>query len=183
MYDDRKKEVVRAPDAEWVKRDAGKHFLITEWGARRAEKWAWGIAFALKGSTSEIPLEVARLGMVGVGIRLLNVVLKADTPYASIEPFMDQLVDECVQIVRDPSTIEKTTGLPFATKMLEGDVSEIATLQWLRSEVIRVHTNFSVLDSLSALLSLMTSERPSEEPSTTETSPLSSEEPSRSTPA
>lgn len=183
MYDDRKQEVVPAPKTPWIGRDAGKVFLITEWGARRAEKWAWGMTFALKGSTSEIPLDVARLGMVGVGIRLLNVILKADAPYAAIEPFMDQLIDECVKIIRDPSAIDKMTGRPIASPLIDGDVAEIATLQWLRSEVVRVHTNFSVFDSLSALLSLMKSGTQSEEPSTTLTSPPSSEEPSRSTPA
>lgn len=183
MFDDRKREIVPAPAAPWIGRDAGKTFLITEWGARRAEKWAWGIAFALKGTSSEIPLETARLGMVGVGIRLLNAVLKADTDYRAIEPFMDELIDECVRIIRDPKAIDKTTGLPVALPLLDGEIAEIATLQWLRSEVIRVHTNFSVLDSLSALLSLMTSETPSEERSTTETSPRSSDESSPQTPA
>lgn len=183
MYDDRKREIVPAPSAPWVGRDAGKTFLITEWSARRAEKWAWGMTFALKGSTSEIPLDVARLGMVGVGIRLLNVVLKADAPYAAIEPFMDQLIDECVQIVRDPKAVDKATGRPVATPLLEGEIAEIATLQWLRSEVVRVHTNFSVFDALSELLSLVKSGTPSEEPSTTPTSRPSSGEPSPSTPA
>lgn len=183
MFDDRKREIVPAPSSSWIGRDAGKTFLITEWSARRAEKWAWGITFALKGSMSEIPLEVARLGMVGVGIRLLNVVLRADVQYGAIEPYMDQLIDECVTIIRDPKAIDKTTGLPVATPILDGEVAEVATLSWLRSEVIRVHTNFSVLDSLSGLLSLMTSGTSNEEPSTTETSPPSSGEPSPSTPA
>jgi len=183
MYDDRRKEVVRAPATPWIGRDAGKHFLISEWGAKRAEAWAWGMVFALKGSTSEIPLDVARLGMVGVGIRLLNTVLKADVDYARISPFMNELIDECVQIVRDPSSTDKATGLPVASSLLDGDIAEIATRQWLRSEVIRVHTNFSVFDALSALLSQVKSWTPSEEPSTTQTSPPSSEESSPSTPA
>lgn len=183
MYSDRKREIVPAPQTAWIGRDAGKTFLISEWSARRAEKWAWGMTFALKGTTSEIPLEVARLGVVGVGIRLLNVVLKADAPYSAIEPFMDQLIDECVTMIRDPSAIDKATGLPVATPLLDGDVAEMATLQWLRSEVIRVHTNFSVFDALSGLLSLMKSETPSEERSTIPTSPPSSGEPSPSTPA
>lgn len=183
MFDDRKREIVPAPSSSWIGRDAGKTFLITEWSARRAEKWAWGMTFALKGTTSEIPLEVAQLGMVGVGIRLLNVVLKADAPYAAIEPFMDQLIDECVQMVRDPKAIDKATGMPIATQLLDGDIAEIATLQWLRSEVVRVHTNFSVFDALSALLSLMKSSTPSEEQSTIPTSPRSSGESSPLTPA
>lgn len=183
MFADRKQEIVPIPnDAPWRGRDAGKVFLITEWGAKRAERWAWGMVFALKGTSSEIPLDVARLGMVGVGIRLLNTVLKAGVRYEEIAPYMDELIDECVKIVRDPSAIDKTTGIPVASPLLEGDISEIATRQWLRSEVVRVHTNFSVFDALSALLSQIKSWQPSEEPSTTPTSPPSSGEPSPPTP-
>src|SRR5207253_9774349 len=101
----------------------------------------------------------------------------------AIEPYMDQLIDECVTIIRDPKAIDKTTGLPVATPILAGEVAEVATLSWLRSEVVRVHTNFSVLDSLSGLLSLMTSATSNEEPSTTERAPPSSAEPSPSSPA
>jgi hypothetical protein len=182
MFDDRKTETIPVPKTAWAGRDAGKLFQISEWSARRAEKWAWGMAFALKGTSGEIPLDVARLGMIGVGIRLINTVLKADVDYERISPYFDQLVDECVRIVRDPKALDAATGRPVSSPLLDGDVAEIATLQWLRSEVVRLHTNFSVFDSLSALLSLMTSSISSEEPSTTSTSPPSSGGPSPSTP-
>lgn len=148
---DRKTEYVTVP--EWGKRDAGKVFKITEWGARRAETWAWGIAFALKGTSGEIPDDIARLGMAGVGIRLINTVLKADVNYSALKPFFDELIDECVLIVRDPSNRDRMTQQPVATALMPDDFAEIPTLQWMRSEVIRVHTNFSVLDSLFAFLS------------------------------
>lgn len=178
MFEDRKRELVPAPDAPWIGRDRGKNFVITEWGAKRAERWAWGMCFALKGSTSEIPTDVARLGMVGVGIALINTVLKADVDYAKIEPYMNELIDECVGIARDMKNIDKQTGLPFATPLLEGDIAEMATRQWLRSEVIRVHTNFSMFDALSALLAQMRLWKPSGEQSTTQTSRQLSGEPS-----
>jgi hypothetical protein len=136
-----------------LRRDAGKMFRVKEWPARRAEKWAWGMVFALKGSSGQIPDDVARLGMVGVGIRLLNTVLGAPVQYAEIEPYMDELIDECVTIVRDPTNRDKATGGYIASAHNESDFLEVGTLQWLRSEVIRVHTNFSVIDALSALLS------------------------------
>jgi hypothetical protein len=183
MFNDRRVELVATPAAPWIGRDANKAFLITEWSAKRAEKWAWGMVFALKGTSSEIPLDVARLGMAGVGIRLINTILKADTDYSKIEPFMNELIDECVKIVRDPTVSDKATGHPVASPLLDGDIAEIATRQWLRSEVIRVHTNFSVFDALSELLSQVRSWTPSEAPSTTQTSPPSSGEPSPSTPA
>lgn len=146
----RKSEVVVVPT--WGKRDAGKHFKITEWPARRAEQWAWGMVFALKGTSGEIPDDIARLGIAGVGIRLVNTLLKADVNYSAIQPFFDELIDECVMIVRDPTNRDRATGEVIATPLMPDDFAEVPTLQWLRSEVIRVHTNFSVIDSLFALL-------------------------------
>lgn len=185
MIDDRRKEVVSPPaGAGWAGRDAGKTFLIQEWYADRAERWAWGMFFALKGTGSQIPLDVARLGMVAVGVRVINTVLAADVDYSKIDPFMSQLIDECVTIVRDRSVIDKATGLPAATPLLQGDISEMATRTWLRSEVIRLHTNFSVFDSLSGLVDqIRTWMPPSTEISeTTSTSPPSLDESSPSTP-
>lgn len=152
---DRKVEYVKVP--EWGRRDAGKVFQITEWPARRAETWAWGMVFALKGTSGEIPDDVARLGMVGVGIKLVNTVLKADVDFARVKPFYDELIDECVLIVRDPANRDRATGAPIATGLLDGDFAEVPTLQWLRSEVVRVHTNFSVVDSLFEFLSAVRS--------------------------
>lgn len=169
---DRRSFVAPVPDASWTGRDAGKNFLITEWPSRRAERWAWGMAFALKGTTAEIPEDVARLGMVGVGIRLLNSLLAASVDYSKVQPLLDEMIDECVQVVLDPKNMDTATGLPVATPLRADSVSEVPTLQWLRSEVIRAHTNFSVADFLSALLDQMRSWRPPNgERSTTETSP------------
>lgn len=167
MSGDRKVEFVTVPD--WGKRDAGKVFKITEWGARRAETWAWGMVFALKGTSGEIPDDVARLGMVGVGIRLINTVLKADVNYPALKPYFDELIDECVLIVRDPTNRDRISQEPIATALMEADLAEIPTIQWLRSEVIRVHTNFSILDSLFELLSRIRSG--STDSPTTSTSP------------
>ena len=145
----------------WGGRDQGKVFRIKEWPARRAETWAWGMVFALKGTGGSIPDDVARLGMAGIGIRLLNTVLQADTDYLKLKPYMDELIDECVTIIRDPKNHDKTTGRLIDGPMLEDDIKEVKTLQWLRSEVIRIHTNFSVLESLSALISALRSTRDS----------------------
>lgn len=166
---DRKIEYVRVPASQWAGRDAGKMFRIQEWSARRAETWAWGMVFALKGTSGEIPDDVARLGMAGVGIRLINTVLKADVRYDAVKPFYDELIDECVTIVRDPTNRDRGTGDYVATAIMDDDFSEVPTLQWLRSEVIRVHTNFSILDSLFELLSRIRSTEPNS--SNTSTSP------------
>lgn len=180
---DRRSFVAPVPAAAWAGRDAGKNFLITEWPAPRAEEWAWGMVLALKGTTAEIPEDVARLGMVGVGIRLLNSFLAADVDYARVRPLLADML-ECVQVVLDPKNVAAATGLPVATPLRPDSVSEVPTLQWLRSEVIRAHTNFSAADFLSAFLDQMRSWRPPiGAPSTTETSPTSSAPSSAATPS
>ena len=63
----RKTEIVKVP-ADWGKRDAGKVFLLTEWPAARAEKWAVRALLALNRSGGEIPLNVAGIGMEGIAV-------------------------------------------------------------------------------------------------------------------
>ena len=143
-------------------RDQGKVFLLTEMSAAMAEKWALRMFIALKGSGSEISEEMARLGMVGVGLAGLNVFLRADIDPKVLEPLLDEMLT-CVKRVRDPKRPDLAT--PISAEI---DIEEVPTLLWLRSEVIRLHTNFSPADAMSRLISLATM-LPS---STTSTSPL-----------
>lgn len=141
----RKVEDVKVPS--WPGgRDGGKIFRITEMPAARAEKWAWRLFVAVKGTTAEVPPEVERLGMVGVLIRGLNSMLAADVDFARIEPLLDEMF-ECVQIVRDPRHPDVVTPL-----VSDDDVEDVMTRGWLRGEIIRVHTGFSVADALSTLV-------------------------------
>lgn len=150
----RKSEIVTVP-SEWGGRDANKHFLITEWDAFRAEKWAWRAFIMLKGTTAQIPLDVARLGMVGVAIRAINAVLAADVDENRLLPLLDEMMT-CVQRVRDPGVKDRTTGKPIATPLVgQDDVEEIRTVGWLRSEVARLHVNFSPAEALSELISAL----------------------------
>lgn len=151
----RKSEVVTVP-SEWGARDAGKHFLITEWDAFRAEKWAWRATLLLKGSTAQIPLDVARLGMVGVAVRLINAVLAADVDPDKMEKLLAEMMT-CVQMVREPGTKDPLTGLPLGTPIGAGqdDIEEVRTILWLRSEVARIHTGFMPAAALSELLSAL----------------------------
>jgi hypothetical protein len=154
----RKSEIVVVPN--WGGRDDGKHFLITEWDAFRAEKWAWRAFIVLKGTTAQIPLDIARLGMVGVAIRAINAVLAADVDETKLIPLLDEMWT-CVQMVRDPST-------KVATPLVgTDDVEEIRTVGWLRSEVARLHTSFSASEALSELISALERSNPPEDSSTT----------------
>jgi hypothetical protein len=145
----RRSEVVKVP-AEWGRRDAGKMFMITEKPATAAEKWAWRLFIAVKGTTAQIPPELEQLGMVGVAIRGINSFLAADVDFAKIEPLLDEMM-ECVKVVRDPAHPELATDL---TRL--DDVEEAQTVTWLRNEVLRVHTNFSFAEQLSRLISAIT---------------------------
>lgn len=148
----RKTETVVVP-AAWGGRDAGKMFRITEWPAARSEKWAWRLFFVVKGTTGEIPADVARLGMVGVAIRGINAVLAADVDFAKLEPLLDEMFT-CVQMIRDQRAVNKATGELVATDIVSADdIEEVQTRGWLRSEVLRVHTNFSCADALWTLIS------------------------------
>lgn len=133
---------------KWGGRDDGKVFLITEMPAAQAEKWAWRLVIACKGTTAEIPDSVALLGMAGLTIRLLNGVLAADVRFADLETLLDEMFT-CVTIIRDTAHPE------IAAALIPSDIEEVYTRAWLRSEVIRLHTNFSPIDGISALLTLI----------------------------
>ena len=150
-----KKETVRVPN-EWGGRDAGKHFLISEADAFAVEWWAWRVALVLKGTTASIPDEVARMGMVGVAVRAINAVIAADVDQEKLKPLLDEMMT-CVQMVRDPKAINKTTGRPVATPIYpgRGDIMETRTIGWLRSEVARLHTGFTPAAALSELISVL----------------------------
>lgn len=138
------KVVVIPKDPLWG-RDQGKAFLLTEMPAAEAEKWAIRAFLVFKGSGAEIPAEVRGLGMVGVAIIGLNVLLKADVKYEDLTVLLDEMLT-CVQVIPDQSNVDT------ARKPLPGEIEEVATLGWLRSQILELHTGFSVADSLSKLL-------------------------------
>lgn len=141
-----KKTTVVVP--KWGGRDDGKTFLITEMYADPAEKWAWRLFLAMKGTTAEVSPEVAQLGFVGVAVRGLNSFLAADVRFADIEPLLDEMFT-CVKIIRDPNHPD------VATPLTASDIEEVQTRAWLRAEVLSLHVGFSVTDSLLALLSMV----------------------------
>lgn len=151
-----KKEVVTVP--AWPNsRDTGKRFLITEMVASRAEKWAWRAFLLLRDSNQRIPDDVQGLGMVGIAILGLNVFLSGSIKPDELMPLLDEMLT-CVQIIRDPSAVDKITGGPVATPIVsDDDIQEVQTRLWLRGEVLRVHTGFSVADAVSSLISTVLS--------------------------
>lgn len=143
----RKTENVTVP-AEWGGRDKGKVFRITEVPAIQAEKWGWRFIIALKGTSAQIPESIAPLGMIAVYIRGVNSFLAADVDWTKLEPLLDELL-QCVEMVRDPHARDAKTGEMIASKMVSpDDIEEVRTVAWLRSEVLRVHANFSFIDAV-----------------------------------
>lgn len=130
-------------------RDLGKVFLLTEMPAAAAEKWALRMFVALKGSgdSNTIAESIVRLGMVGVALQGLNVFLRADIDPKVLEPLLDEMLT-CVKIIRSPAHPEAVTAM-----RPDFDIEEVSTLLWLRSEVIRLHTNFSPAEALFTLIS------------------------------
>jgi hypothetical protein len=179
----RRTETVVVPDDEGFGRDAKKHFQIKEVPALQAEKWFWRLVIALKGTSAQIPENIASYGMAGIAIitaRAINAFFASDVDWQKLEPLMDELMT-CVKIIRNPSANDRATGVPLATDLKgQDDIEEIKTIVWLRSEVLRVHTNFSFTEGLLNLVSMIS--KPQTDSSTTSTSPPSSGTQSAETP-
>lgn len=141
-----RKEIVRRIALGEGNRDNGKMFLITEMPCPRAEKWALRAFLAMSRSGVEIPQNVRGLGIVGVMILGFNVFLKGNIQFAELEPLADEMMD-CVQIIRDPAHPKVATKL-----VSDDDIEEIATRMWLRQEVLELHTNFSLSEAWSRLM-------------------------------
>ena len=144
----REREVVKVP--EWGKRDAGKVFLITEWAAERAEEWAFRALIAYNRGGGQVPVEAISGGMEAVFWLGVNTFLRGQMQAAEVIPILNELM-ECIKIIRDPNT--RGPDGPVAHDVLPGDIEEIKTRLWLRSEVLRIHTFFSVSDLVSRLIS------------------------------
>lgn len=149
-------------------RDAGKTFLITEMDAVRTEKWATRALLAIAAGGVDIPPDVLRMGagaVVAAGFRAL-----VTMSFHDAEPLMDEMM-QCVEVVPDRRK-------PDVTRPLDAeDIDEVTTIWLLRSEVVELHTGFSVaafLSNLGKAASTMTDPNPIS--SDTPTSPKSSEQ-------
>lgn len=145
----RKQEVVKVV---LQNRDAGKHFLITEWSAEKAEAWAVRALIAYNRGGGDVPAAAIDGGMEAIFWLGVNTFLRGQMKSEEVIPILNELLD-CVKIIRDPKA-RGLDGSIIATDILPGsdDVEEVQTRLWLRSEVLRVHTNFSLTELLSRLL-------------------------------
>lgn len=124
-------------------RDKGKHFLITEMPASQAEKWAARAIFALGRAGVEMPPDMMGAGMGLIAVFGIQAI--AQLRFEDAEPLMDEMFG-CVQAMPDPKTPA------IMRPLIEDDIEEVGTRAWLRSEVIELHTGFSIADAVWASL-------------------------------
>lgn len=141
----RKTEIVKVPAN--FGRDAGKHFLLTEWSARKADHWAIRAMLAYNRGGGDMSAEaLLGRGMEAIFFVGIQTFLRGQIRAEEVTPILDELL-ECVQMIRDPAARDRATGMPVATPLVsDDDVEEIKTIWWLRSEVLRMTVGFSPLE-------------------------------------
>jgi hypothetical protein len=146
-------------------RDDGKSFLITEMPAFQAEKWATRATLALiPRLTREISEEVAEQIAVNPGMLPLERVglLLGSIQFPETQALMDEIFEACVQILPDPQR-----PLPRAINLGGSqDIFEVATLSYLRSEALSLHSNFTLAAGILNLISAVSTMSPFESIST-----------------
>ena len=135
--------------------------------AWKAEKWAVRLIQGATRSGMDIPANIVSQGMLAVAY--YGVAAIASMSWADAEPLLDEMMS-CVRIIRDP------TRPDMAFETLPSDVEEVATILHLRSEVFKLHTNFSAHAAPLTQGSAAPKER--EDLPSTPTSPRSSARPS-----
>lgn len=122
-------------------RDKGKHFVITEMSAVRAEKWATRALLAIGRAGVDMPDDLAQAGMAAIAYAGLKAITSC--AFDDAEPLLDEMM-ECVTIKPDPAN-------SFTRKTIEEDFEEVATLVQLRDKVLQVHVGFSIAAELAKL--------------------------------
>ena len=126
-------------------RDRGKHFLIMEMSASKAEKWAARILLLAMQSGVRVPANVQeRAGIAYAGIYQL---LTGGMRFADVEPLLDEMM-ACVSYIPDMKNMPTNTR-----PLIEDDIEEVATRVHLRQEVLELHMGFSIGDGLSSWMS------------------------------
>ena len=119
-------------------RDKGKHFLITEMPALKAERWAFRAVLCLSHANVDLPDNASTGGMAVLaeaGMRALN---KLD--FEEARPLLDEMWS-CVQALPDPKN--QMVVRPLVMNEMEGDdIEEVDTILRLRERIFRLHTDF-----------------------------------------
>lgn len=117
-------------------RDQGKHFLLTEMSAVRAESWGLRALLALAHGGVDIPEGFMDAGIAGMAV--MGVEALGRLRYEDAAPLLDEMLAQ-VQIIPDPVGNRALVTRPL---MAEEDIEEITTLVQLRKEIIGLHIDF-----------------------------------------
>jgi len=150
--------VVPSPaQGEPENRDAGKVFRIREMPAMQAEKWAMRALMAIARSGADIGAAVGggMQELAGAGLQALM-----SLRFEDAEPLLDEMM-ECVSIRPDPRNPQ------IDRPLTPDDIEEVSTMLALRSEVLHLHTGFSVAGAGSRSTSPIRSSASSSSPTPT----------------
>lgn len=143
-------------------RDKGKKFLLTEMGVADAEAWGYQALSVMLKSGMDVPADAMLGGMAVAATYGVKAFLAG--PYAEVGPLLERLL-ACVQIIE-----------PAVTRPLfHDDVEEIETRVRLRDEVIRLHVNFSPIDRLLEMATIIMAQKLASLGGSSQTSPDLSE--------
>jgi len=124
-------------------RDKGKTFILTEMPAEQAELWGMKALIALVNAGIDIPDEVRGSGMAGIAVAGAQQLVRLSI--GELKPLLDEMF-ECVKI--------KVKAAPLGRSLQPEDIEEVQTRLYLRSELIKLHTGFSIADAMGNLKSL-----------------------------
>ena len=151
-------------------RDSGKVFRIKEAPAVLAESWLNRGLLAAGNAGFLNAANLVASAQAGDWISTAAAVI-AGMQWQEAQQLLAEMFSTCVQMVPDPT---KDFTRPLVENGSDGDdIEEVATRLRLRSEVIEIHTGFSIAAALSTSRSSQTTAAGSDGP-TTQTSPAPS---------
>ena len=113
-------------------RDKDKVYHITEMPSEAGEKWAFRALLALQNAGVQIPPELLGSGMAGIAYSSAQQFIGLQ--YREFEDLMDQMMT-CVTF-KPSSNVER--------ELIPDDIEEILTRVWLKTEILTLHTGFSI---------------------------------------
>ena len=117
-------------------RDENKTFLIEELPAYDVEWWSMRALLAMVRNKPEL-LDTIQAGSGTAALIQMGLKSFLSLNPEDLKPLWDDML-RCVKIIRDPKYPHVTSAVT------PQDIEEVTTLFRLRSEVIKIHTGFSI---------------------------------------
>lgn len=122
--------------------DKGKVFLITEMPLLEADRWAWSLGHGMmKGGLDVDQININKMDVKTVGGILefakLGVAALGNIERDTLFELLDELTDKCIRIVTESGVTRD---------LVDGDVTALKTLNYLRMEAVKLHIGFLTQD-------------------------------------